>query len=175
MNAIRMHSYGGPEVLQCEEAPRPQVQKGELLIRVHAAGVNPLDWKVRADDLKGFIQHKLPLIPGWDVSRIVEELGPGPAAAGQFMKGDEVFAIADPTRDGAYADYIRFTEPPSGLNLSPSITCVPRLCRWRRLQDADHCSISASSNRDNVFSFTAGPAASAISLCNLQSGKAPMS
>jgi NADPH:quinone reductase-like Zn-dependent oxidoreductase len=53
-----MHSYGGPEVLQYEEAPRPQVQEGELLIRVHAAGVNPLDWKVRAGDLKEFIQHK---------------------------------------------------------------------------------------------------------------------
>jgi NADPH:quinone reductase-like Zn-dependent oxidoreductase len=138
MNAIRIHSYGGPEVLQCEEAPRPQVQKGELLIRVHAAGVNPLDWKVRAGDFKGFIQHKLPLIPGWDVSGIVEEIGPGPAATGQFKKGDEVFAMADPTRDGVMPIISRFTEPPSRLNLSRSITCVPRLRPWRRLQHGDH-------------------------------------
>ena len=48
MNAIRMHSYGGPEVLQYEDAPCPRVKNGEVLVRVHAAGVNPLDWKVRA-------------------------------------------------------------------------------------------------------------------------------
>ena len=59
------------------------------------------------------------------------------------------------------------------LNLSRSITCVPRPGPWGRLQHGDHCSISVSSDRDNAFSFTAGPAASAISLCNLQSGKAP--
>jgi Alcohol dehydrogenase GroES-like domain len=112
-----LHSYGGPKVLQYEEAPRPQVQKGELLIRVHAAGVNSADWKVRAGDLKGFIRHKLPLIPGWDVSGIVEEVGPGPRAAGQFKKGDEVFAMADPTRDGAYADYIAI--PGTALALKP--------------------------------------------------------
>jgi NADPH:quinone reductase-like Zn-dependent oxidoreductase len=136
-----MHSYGGPEVLQCEEAPRPQVQKGELLIRVHAAGVNPLDWKVRAGDLKGFIQHKLPLIPGWDVSGIVEEVGPGPAAAGQFKKGDEVFAMADPTRDGAYADYIAIhrtalaLKPKSLHHVRAAAAPVGALTAWRSLFD----------------------------------------
>ena len=104
MNAIRIHNYGGPEVLQYEDAPRPQIKKGEVLVRVHAAGVNPLDWKVRAGSLNGFIQHKLPLIPGWDISGVVEEVGA--AAAGRFKKGDEVFAMADPTRDGGYADYV---------------------------------------------------------------------
>lgn len=86
MKAVRIHNYGGPEVLQYENAPRPRLQKGEVLIRVHAAGVSPLDWKVRSGSLQGFIQHKLPLIPGWDVSGVVEEVGPGPAAAGQFKR-----------------------------------------------------------------------------------------
>jgi NADPH:quinone reductase-like Zn-dependent oxidoreductase len=138
MNAIRMHSYGGPEVLQYEDAPRPQIRKGEVLIRVHAAGVNPLDWKVRSGSMNGFIQHKLPLIPGWDVSGVVEEAGP---SVSQFMKGDEVFAMADPTRDGAYADYIavRATalakKPKSLHHVRAAATPLSALAAWRSLFD----------------------------------------
>jgi NADPH:quinone reductase-like Zn-dependent oxidoreductase len=138
MNAIRMHSYGGPEVLQYEDAPRPQIRKGEVLVRVHAAGVNPLDWKVRSGSLNGFIQHKLPLIPGWDVSGVVEEVGPG---VSQFMKGDEVFAMADPTRDGAYADYIAVPEaalalkPESLYHVRAATVPVSALTAWRALFD----------------------------------------
>ena len=47
MKAIRIHRYGGPQALQYEDAPRPQPQADEVLIRVHAAGVNPIDWKIR--------------------------------------------------------------------------------------------------------------------------------
>ena len=47
MKAVRIHAYGGPEVLVYEDAPRPQAGKGEVLVRVHAAGINPVDWKVR--------------------------------------------------------------------------------------------------------------------------------
>jgi NADPH:quinone reductase-like Zn-dependent oxidoreductase len=138
MKAIRMHSYGGPEVLQYEDAPRPRLQEGEVLIRVHAAGVNPLDWKVRSGSLKGFIQHQLPLTPGWDVSGVVEEVGPG---VSQFMKGDKVFAMADPTRDGAYADYIavRATalalKPNSLHHVRAAATPVSALAAWRSLFD----------------------------------------
>jgi NADPH:quinone reductase-like Zn-dependent oxidoreductase len=141
MNAIRMHSYGGPEVLQYEDAPRPQIRKGEVLVRVHAAGVNPLDWKARSGSLNGFIQHKLPLIPGWDVSGVVEEVGPG---VSQFMKGDEVFAMADPTRDGAYADYIAVREaavamkPKSLHHVRAAATPVSALTAWRSLFDLGH-------------------------------------
>jgi NADPH:quinone reductase-like Zn-dependent oxidoreductase len=106
MKAVRIHNYGGPEVLQYENAPRPQLGNGEVLIRVHAAGVNPADWKVRDGHLKQFVQHKFPLILGWDLSGVIEEVGPGPAAAGQFKKGDEVFSKPDASRDGAYAEYI---------------------------------------------------------------------
>ena len=79
MKAIRIHNYGGPEVLQYEDAPRPKPQAGEVLIRVHAAGVNPIDWKVREGHMKDFWPHKFPLILGWDLSGVVEEIGPGPA------------------------------------------------------------------------------------------------
>lgn len=102
MKAIRIHKYGGPEVLEYEQAPRPQPQAGEILIRVHAAGVNSIDWKVRAGYMKDFISHKFPLILGWDVSGVVEEVG---AKVSRFQKGDEVCGRLDPTRDGAYAEY----------------------------------------------------------------------
>ena len=107
MNAIRIHNYGGPEVLLYEQAPRPRLKKGEVLIRVHAAGVNPLDRKVRAGELKEIIQHKLPLILGWDVSGVVEKVGVG---VSRFKRGDEVFAMADPMANGAYAEYIVVNE-----------------------------------------------------------------
>src|SRR6266853_394058 len=103
MKAIRIHNYGGPEVLHYEHAPRPQPQAGEVLIRVHAAGVNPIDWKVREGHMKDFWPHKFPLILGWDLSGVVEEVGP---RVSQFKKGDEVYSVPDPTRNGAYADYI---------------------------------------------------------------------
>jgi hypothetical protein len=54
MKAIRIHNYGGPEVLKYEDAPRPTPQAGEVLVRVHAAGVNPIDWKVREGHMKDF-------------------------------------------------------------------------------------------------------------------------
>src|SRR6266513_5775855 len=83
VKAIRIHNYGRPEVLKYEDAPRPEPQAGEVLVRVHAAGVNPIDWKVREGHMKDFWHHKFPLILGWDLSGVVEELGPSPAA-GRF-------------------------------------------------------------------------------------------
>jgi len=103
MQAVRMHEYGGPEVLKVEEAPRPDPAPGEVLVRVHGAGVNPIDWKVRAGLTRAFITHTLPLIPGWDVSGTVEWVGPNVRG---FEHGDEVFTRLDVSRDGAYAEYV---------------------------------------------------------------------
>jgi NADPH:quinone reductase-like Zn-dependent oxidoreductase len=141
MKAIRIHNYGGPEVLKYEDAPRPQPQAGEVLVRVHAAGVNPIDWKVREGHMKDFWPHKFPLILGWDLSGVVEEFGTGPAAAGRFEIGDEVYSLPDPTRDGAYADYIVVRE--SELALKPNslhhirAAAVPlaALTAWQSLFD----------------------------------------
>src|SRR5438445_8587652 len=141
MKAIRIHNYGRPEVLHYQDAPRPKPQAGEVLIRVHAAGVNPIDWKVREGYMKDFWPHKFPLILGWDLSGVVEELGPGPAAAGRFKIGDEVYSLPDPTRDGAYADYIVVRE--SELALKPNslhhirAAAVPlaALTAWQSLFD----------------------------------------
>jgi len=89
MKAVRINSYGGPEVLAEEDAPRPEPSTQEVLIEVYAAGVNPIDWKVCEGYAKGWLRHKLPLIPGWDVSGVIVELGDGVEG---FRKGDEVTA-----------------------------------------------------------------------------------
>jgi NADPH:quinone reductase-like Zn-dependent oxidoreductase len=138
MKAIRIHSYGGLEVLKYEDAPRPQPQAGEVLVRVKAAGVNPIDWKVREGHMKDLWPHKFPLILGWDLSGVVEELGRG---VSRFKIGDEVYSIPDPTRDGAYADYIVVRE--SELALKPNslhhirAAAVPlaALTAWQSLFD----------------------------------------
>src|SRR5437588_4043932 len=76
MKAVRVHEYGGPEVLRYEDAPRPEPGLGEALVRVHAAGVNPVDWKIRQGYMQAFLPYPLPMIPGWDVSGVVEANGP---------------------------------------------------------------------------------------------------
>jgi NADPH:quinone reductase-like Zn-dependent oxidoreductase len=115
MKAIRIHNYGALEVLKYEDAPRPQVSAaGEVLIRVYAAGVNPVDCAIRAGRVQEIFPVSFPWIPGWDLSGVVEELGPDVT---KFDKGDEVFAIPDTTRNGAYAEYIVARE--SDLALKP--------------------------------------------------------
>src|SRR6266566_5029546 len=129
MKAIRIHNEG---------APRPKPQAGEVLVRVQAAGVNPIDWKVREGHMKGFWPHKFPLILGWDLSGVVEKVGP---RASRFKKGDEVYSLPDPTRNGAYADYIVVRE--SELALKPNSLHHPRaaavplaaLTAWQSLFD----------------------------------------
>jgi NADPH:quinone reductase-like Zn-dependent oxidoreductase len=103
MKAVRFHSYGGSDVLVYEEMPRPEAGEGEALIRVHAASVNPLDWKVRDGHLKERMKHQLPLVPGWDVSGVVDAVAPDVTA---FKVGDEVYGLLNFMKNGAYAEYV---------------------------------------------------------------------
>lgn len=103
MKAVRIHAYGGPESLTYEDVPVPAIAEDEVLIRVHAAAINPVDWKIREGYLQGFIDYDLPLILGWDVSGVVEAVG---QQVTTFKPGDEVFSRPDIKRDGAYAKYI---------------------------------------------------------------------
>jgi NADPH:quinone reductase-like Zn-dependent oxidoreductase len=75
MKAIRIHEYGSVDVLKMEEVPLPEIQPDDLLIKVYAAAINPIDWKVREGKLQWRNLHHLPLIPGWDVSGVVERIG----------------------------------------------------------------------------------------------------
>jgi NADPH:quinone reductase-like Zn-dependent oxidoreductase len=103
MKAIRMNSYGGPDVLTEEEVRTPEPSTREVLIEVYAAGVNPIDWKVREGYAKSWLKHKLPLVPGWDVSGVIVERG---RKVEGFREGDEVYGKLDTARDGAYAEYV---------------------------------------------------------------------
>jgi NADPH:quinone reductase-like Zn-dependent oxidoreductase len=92
MKAVVIHETGGPEVLRWEEAPNPEPDDGEVLIRVHAAGVNPVDWKRRS----GNYDLDLPAILGNEASGTVEQ-----SRAEGFAEGDEVFGYA---ASGGYAE-----------------------------------------------------------------------
>jgi NADPH:quinone reductase-like Zn-dependent oxidoreductase len=94
MKAIVVHEYGGPEVLKYEDYPDPVPGSGEVLVRVAAASVNPIDYKRRAGLTKDFYPMTFPGLIGVDMSGTVVKLGPG---AEGFSVGDQVFAMADNT------------------------------------------------------------------------------
>jgi len=108
MKAVRIHEYGGPEVLRYEDAPCPVPGKGEVLVRIHAAAINPLDWKIRAGHVKNWLRYTLPMIPGWDFSGVIESVGLGgeTSVSEQWKPGDEVYGRPEISRDGAYAEFI---------------------------------------------------------------------
>jgi len=140
MKAVQVHNYGGPEVLHFEDAPRPTPGSGELLIKVHAASVNAIDWKARAGYLKDVFPLPLPYIPGWDVSGIVEAVGSGVT---KFKKGDEVYARPDAARNGkgTYAEYVVAKETEAALkpksidHVHAAAIPVVALTAWQALFD----------------------------------------
>src|SRR4051812_11289773 len=103
MKAVRIHHFGGADQLIYEEVPTPEPGPEEVLVRVHAAGVNPIDLAVRQGKLKDRLFHKLPLIPGWDMAGTVEFRGPG---GRKFGHQDEVYAKCDLRLDGTYGEFV---------------------------------------------------------------------
>jgi NADPH:quinone reductase-like Zn-dependent oxidoreductase len=103
MKAVRIHQYGGREVLSIDEIPVPDIAPDEVLVRVVAASINPVDWKVRAGYLAQMIPHALPLTLGWDVSGVVAAVG---AQVSQWQVGDAVFSRPDLARNGSYAEFV---------------------------------------------------------------------
>jgi NADPH:quinone reductase-like Zn-dependent oxidoreductase len=100
MNAIRVHRFGGPESLIYEAVPRPDPGPGQVLVRVKAAGVGPWDAWVRTG--QSALRHELPVIPGSDLSGVVERVGPG---VHEFKEGEAVFGVTNEQFTGAYAEY----------------------------------------------------------------------
>jgi NADPH:quinone reductase-like Zn-dependent oxidoreductase len=115
MKAVVLHEYGGPEKLKYEDAPDPIPGDGEVLLRLAATSVNPVDWKMRSGDAKAHFPVQFPGILGRDIAGIVRSLGPGVTG---FALGDRVIAFASQT----YAELVvvkaeNLTHLPDGLDL----------------------------------------------------------
>jgi NADPH:quinone reductase-like Zn-dependent oxidoreductase len=129
MQAVVMHETGDPDVLRLEEAERPEPADGEVLIRVHAASVNPVDWKYR----RGFVDKPLPAVLGSDASGTVEV-----SRADGFAEGDEVFGR---TASGSYAEFATagagaIANKPAGVSHEQAAAIpVAGLTAWQALFD----------------------------------------
>lgn len=109
MRAAAINGFGGPEVIEIMDLPRPVVGPDTVLVKVAAAGVNPVDFKIREGRQTGRYPHHFPLILGWDVAGVVEEVG---AAVTAFQPGDRVCAYARKScvEHGTYAEYVTVVE-----------------------------------------------------------------
>jgi len=107
MKAFVLDRYGKKRALRSADMPRPELRDDEVLVRVHAAGVNLLDSKIRDGEFKLILPYRLPLILGHDVAGVVVEVG---SRVRQFKPGDEVYARPDDFRIGSFAEYIAVKE-----------------------------------------------------------------
>jgi NADPH:quinone reductase-like Zn-dependent oxidoreductase len=139
MKAVVVNEYGGPEVLKYQDAPRPEPKENEVLIRVIAAGVNPVDGMIRSGMFAKYEKATFPMIPGADIAGVVEKVG---SKTTKFKPGDPVYAYLSLKNGGGYAEYTIATE----TELSPkpkSLTYVEAagvplaaLTAWQALIDA---------------------------------------
>ena len=137
MNAVRIHKYGGPDILTYEDIPRPEPKDDEVLIRVHAAGVNPADWQIRSG--KRFVLKKpFALILGFDVSGVVEAVG---SSVAHFKVDDAVYGMLRVRKGGAYAEYVTIPatdaahKPRSLDHIQAAAMPVVALTAWQALFD----------------------------------------
>ena len=138
MKAVVVHQYGGPEVLKYEDAPRPEPKENEILVRVIAAGVNPVDGSIRSGKYAKFFGSKPPFTPGYDVAGVVEKTG---AKIDKYKPGDAVYAYLDLDRGGGYAEYTIVTNEeasakPNSITFAEA-AAVPlaALTAWQALID----------------------------------------
>jgi NADPH:quinone reductase-like Zn-dependent oxidoreductase len=115
MKAAVIYEYGGPDVFRYEEIPKPSMREDELLIEVHAASVNPVDWKQRKGNHKLFLKARFPIVPGYDVSGVVKKCG---TKVTKFKDGDEVFCRLTKRFGGAFAEFATARE--SAISLKPA-------------------------------------------------------
>src|SRR5688572_28429950 len=136
MKAARVHQYGPPGTITLEDLPIPVPGPGEVLVRVHAAGVGPWDGWVRAG--KSVLPQPLPLTLGSDFSGVVAAVGTGVA---EFAPGDEVFGVTNPRFTGAYAEYavaaagMIAKKPPSLTHVDAASVPVVAVTAWQALFD----------------------------------------
>lgn len=102
MKAVQINEFGGQDVLQLNDIAVPTAAPDEVLIKVKAAAVNPVDWKIRMGYLQEMLNHRLPLTLGWDVAGEIVALGDN---VSHFKIGDEVYSRPDISKNGSYAEY----------------------------------------------------------------------
>jgi NADPH:quinone reductase-like Zn-dependent oxidoreductase len=109
MKAIAINEFGGRDKLQLMDLPMPDVKENEILVKIKAGGVNPVDWKIREGYIKDLFPYEFPIILGWDAAGIVEQAG---SKVTRFKEGDEIFAYCrkPSVHWGAYAEHIVLEE-----------------------------------------------------------------
>ena len=136
MKAFILESYGANRALQLAEVPEPQLRDDEVLVQVHAAGVNQLDSKIKDGQFKLILPYRLPLILGHDVAGVVVKAGP---RVRQFKPGDEVYARTDDFRIGTFAEFVPVKESslapkPKGLTMEEAASIpLVGLTAWQAL------------------------------------------
>ncbi|WP_042382975.1 NADP-dependent oxidoreductase [Streptacidiphilus melanogenes] len=136
MRAVRQRMFGGPEVLRVEEVERPSPLPGEVLVRVHACGVNPVDAAVRSGEYP--LLGAPPFGVGWDLSGVVAQAGPG----ARYAVGEEVYGMPFfPRAAGAYAEYVaapsrQLARKPASLDhVEAAALPLAALTAWQGLVD----------------------------------------
>ena len=135
MKAVRIHRFGGPEVMELEEVPVPQPREDEMLVRVHTASVNPVDYKIRRGGYVG--EDKLPLTLGRDGCGVVESCG---TRIERFKRGDAIYFLLGPDR-GTFAEYTvakmgePAPKPAQATNLDAAAVPLAGLTAWQGLFD----------------------------------------
>lgn len=140
MKVIAYRAYGSTEVLRVEDLPSPSPKAGQVLVQVHAASVNPVDWKIRRGELKLLSGRRFPRVPGIDFAGVVVRIGGG---VDRFRVGDEVFGVlnAITAHIGSSAEYLaagetQMSHKPAGVSFmeAASIPCAG-LTAWHALRD----------------------------------------
>ncbi|MFL0365269.1 NADP-dependent oxidoreductase [Pseudobacillus sp. 179-B 2D1 NHS] len=138
MKAIVIEQYGGSEQLKEMNIQKPSAGKNEVIVKLHATSINPIDWKLREGYLQTMMPFEFPIILGWDASGIIEEVGENVEG---FKAGDRVFARPETTNRGTYAEYTAvdshlLAKIPDNISFEEA-ACVPLagLTAWQCLFD----------------------------------------
>ena len=136
MKAFIIDRYGKKAALRATEIPEPELGKDDVLVQIHAAGVNPLDLKIRDGEFKMILPYRMPLVLGNDLAGVVVRVGSG---VQQFKAGDEVYARPDDKRIGAFAEFIAIDQrslaiKPKGLTMEEAASIpLVGLTAWQAL------------------------------------------
>ena len=138
MKAFVLNHYGGPQGMGFCEMPTPVPRAGQLLVRTHSAGLNPVDYKFRQGILWPIYHPKLPVVMGNELAGTVVDLGPD---VGGFVVGDRIFVRGHKAEMGAFAEFACVPAELAAKVPMRSISLMPAVCRW---PDSPHCKCCAT-------------------------------